>query len=360
MSLREAIAEVYGEAAEGRTDPSDSIRAPLESIAARNESVPAWQPVPLSQLGESEPIPWLWDGYLAVGFITLLTGLWKGGKTTLVAWLLRLLAEGGELAGAVKPARVLVVSEENNALWRRRRDELRIGDHVHLMPRPFHVRPKLSQWESFALHLAELVHTGGYTVVIVDTLPSFWPVVKENDASEVIAAMTPLRAVAETGAAVLVTHHPRKGDAAEAQASRGSGALTGFVDIIVELRRHDAGNREDRRRVLTGYSRFEETAPEAVIELGDDGYRLVGTKADARQADRLAAIAELLPPDPPGITADELLSTWPDTGPAKPGKRTLQLDLKAGAQAGRWAQLGTGTRNDSFRFTAGDMGGGLA
>ncbi len=328
----------------------NSIRAPTDSKAARNESVPLWQPVPLSQLGEGAPIPWLWDGYLAAGFITLLTGLWKGGKTTLVAWLLRLLGDGGELAGAVKPARVLVVSEESAGLWRRRRDGLAIGDHVHLLPRPFNVRPKLSQWEGFALHVAELVRATGYELVVLDTVPSFWPVTNENDASEVIAALTPLRAIADAGAAVLLTHHPRKGDAAEGQASRGSGALPGFVDVILELRRHDAGNREDRRRVLTSFSRFDETPPEVVIELGEDGYRLVGTKADARQTDRLCAIAELLPTDPPGLTGEELILTWPDTGPAKPGKRTLQLDLKAGAQSGRWMQLGSGTRNDPFRY----------
>ena len=301
-------------------------------------------------VGEGTPIPWLWDGYLAAGFITLLTGLWKAGKTTLVAHLLRLLADGGELAGAVKPARVLVVTEENGGLWRRRRDELGIGDHVHLLPRPFNVRPKLSQWEAFALHVAELVRAESYGLVVCDTLPSFWPVTKENDASEVIAALTPLHTVADAGAAVLLTHHPRKGDAGEGQAARGSGALPGFVDAILELRRFGPDNRDDRRRVITAYSRFDETPPEVVIELRDDGYRLVGTKADARQTDRLSAIAELLPADLAGVTADELLTSWPETGPAKPGKRTMQVDLKAGAQSGRWMQLGTGTRNDPFRY----------
>ncbi len=328
----------------------DSFRAALESIAARNESVPSWQPILLSQLGEGAPISWLWDGYLAVGFITLLTGLWKAGKTTLVAHLLKLLGDGGELAGAVKPARVLVVTEENGGLWRRRRDDLGIGDHVHLLPRPFRVRPKLALWESFTLHVADLVAGSGYRLVVFDTVPSFWPVTKENDASEVIAALTPLHAVADAGTAVLLTHHPRKGDAGEGQASRGSGALPGFVDVIVELRRYAPGERSDRRRTLTAYSRFDETPTEAVIELGDDGYRCVGTQADAKQADRLDAIPDLLPHDPPGVTAEDLLKSWPDTGPAKPGKRTLQLDLKRGAELTRWLLAGTGTRGDPLRY----------
>ena len=40
---------------------------------------------------------WLWRGYLAPGQLTLLTSLWKSGKTTLLSVLLALLHQGGEL-----------------------------------------------------------------------------------------------------------------------------------------------------------------------------------------------------------------------------------------------------------------------
>ena len=75
-------------------------------------------------------------------------------------------------------------------------------------------------------------------------------------------------------------------DAGEGQASRGSGALPGFVDIIVELRRFNPSQRDDTRRVLTTYSRFEESHPEKVIDLTDDGYIDCGSKHDAARADR--------------------------------------------------------------------------
>lgn len=329
---------------------SDSIRASKDSLAARNETGPTLNPIPLSQLGEGEAVTWAWFGYLGVGFVTLLTGLWKAGKSTLVAHLLRMFDGGGELGGAVTPTRVLVVSEESAGLWRRRRDDLGIGDHVHLLTRPFKVRPKLAQWEGFILSIAELVRSNGYGVVVFDTLPSLWPVFDENNASEVIAALTPIHEITGAGAAVLLTHHPRKGDAGEGQASRGSGALPGFVDVILELRRYTPDDREDRRRTLTAYSRFDETPSEVVLELGDDGYRVVGSKADARQTDRLVAIAELLPTDPPGVSVDELHKSWPEGGTVKPGKRTLQLDLQTGAKAGRWVETGTGKRNDPHRY----------
>src|SRR5262249_58805029 len=44
-------------------------------------------------------LSWLWRGYLAPGNVTLLTGQWKCGKTTLLAALLSRLGTGGELAG---------------------------------------------------------------------------------------------------------------------------------------------------------------------------------------------------------------------------------------------------------------------
>src|SRR5437879_5496618 len=64
---------------------------------------------------------WLWRGYLAPGQLTLLTSLWKSGKTTLLSVLLSRLKDGGELLGLpVRPARALVLSEEDVDLWHRR------------------------------------------------------------------------------------------------------------------------------------------------------------------------------------------------------------------------------------------------
>ena len=51
-----------------------------------------------------EGAPWLWQGYLGPGLVTLLTSQWKSGKTTLVSVLLAHLQQGGLLAGlAVAP-----------------------------------------------------------------------------------------------------------------------------------------------------------------------------------------------------------------------------------------------------------------
>src|SRR5206468_12495095 len=59
------------------------------------------------------PVPWIWHGYLARHSLTLLTGQWKIGKTTLLAALLARMGSGGELAGRpVSPGRAIVITEE--------------------------------------------------------------------------------------------------------------------------------------------------------------------------------------------------------------------------------------------------------
>src|SRR4051812_7274727 len=68
--------------------------------------------------GAGGPKPWLWHGYLAPGSLTLLTSLWKAGKTTLISVLLSRLHTGGSFAGlALAPGNAVVVSEEGAAVW---------------------------------------------------------------------------------------------------------------------------------------------------------------------------------------------------------------------------------------------------
>ena len=67
------------------------------------------------------PVDWLWHGFVGGGNVTLLTSLWKAGKTTLLALLLARRKAGGMLAGlAVKPGKSVIVSEETRAVWSER------------------------------------------------------------------------------------------------------------------------------------------------------------------------------------------------------------------------------------------------
>jgi hypothetical protein len=325
---------------------------------ARNESGrgPRFpEPVPASALTTVDlERDWILPGYIAPGAITQLSALWKAGKTTILGHLLRQTGQGGPLCGLeVAPCKVLVLSEEPDGLWASRRDALGIGDNVHFLVRPLAAKPTPAVWLKFIAHLKRLVRERSYNLVIFDTISSFWPVVNENDAGEVQAALMPLRQLTDLRAAVVLVHHLRKGDGPEGTASRGSGAIGAFVDIILELRRFSPQDRKDRRRVLTGYSRYQLTPAELVVELSGDGlsYTPCGDRQQASREERLNTIDTILPADGEGLTVDEVRDAWPEDN--KPGKRTVTDDLKCGAEGSRWTVAGTGKKGDPFRYRRG-------
>ena len=66
-------------------------------FAVPSKSFEALQMDRLCDAGINKPaIDWLWQGYLARGSLTLLTSLWKAGKTTLLTGLLQRLGSGGD------------------------------------------------------------------------------------------------------------------------------------------------------------------------------------------------------------------------------------------------------------------------
>jgi hypothetical protein len=84
---------------------------------------------------------WLWQGHLLPGAVTLLTSLWKSGKTTLLSVLLSRLKTGGELAGLpVRAGRAVVVSGESPELWWERGRTLALDGHVQWLCRPYQGR----------------------------------------------------------------------------------------------------------------------------------------------------------------------------------------------------------------------------
>jgi hypothetical protein len=219
----------------------------------------------------SPDTPWLWQGYLAKGAVTLLTSQWKAGKTTLASVLLAKLKTGGTLAGQpLAPARALVISEENADHWARRHRQLDFADHVGWFFRPFRGRPRPSDWLAFIDAIADLHPRYEFSLVIIDPLAAFLPG-SENSSSVILEALMPLQRLTALGVAILIAHHPNKGDPPVGQAARGSGALAGFADILIEMRLLPKAGSADRRRRLWASSRYPETPGELVIEWSLDG-----------------------------------------------------------------------------------------
>jgi hypothetical protein len=341
---------------DGREDarPGDSAGPPTRAAFP--------DPIPAPQLRDEDPErDWLWRGWISRGGITLLSALWKTGKTTLLAHLLKALEAGGDFCGhSVVPGRVLYVTEESQKRWAKRRDRLGLKDHIEFQVRPFAARPRREDWRRFLDYLCDIQGRRAFDLLVFDTLSNLWPVRDENDAAQVQEALMPLQPLAGQDAGLLLVHHMRKGDGGEATAARGSGALPAFVDTVLEFRRFKPKDRKDCRRVLTGYGRDEETPAEVVVELTEDGYQSAGGDCRAVAGKSLTqVILGLLPRVAPGLTSEEILKAWPDESGLR--KQTLLDALKQGAERGDWRREGKGKSGsphtywfDPFSLTATD------
>jgi hypothetical protein len=295
---------------------------------------------------------WLWTGYLAAGNMTLLTSPWKAGKTTLTTLLLARLQSGGELAGqAVRAGAAVVVSEESAAQWRRRADRLDLGEHVFWLCRPFAARPSLADWQALLDHIAALHRQHGLSLLVIDPWAAFLPIRSENVAGPTLDVLLALQQVAKTGVAVLLLHHPRKSASADGQWARGSGALAGFVDVVMEMRYFRSASDADRRRVLQGYSRFEETPRRRVIELNEAGtaYASLGDLDDEAFGRGWREVLAILAVAPKKLTRPEIVAAWPAT--EKPPCDSLLYGwLERAIRAGQVQRDGRGRKRDPYRY----------
>src|SRR5579859_917295 len=179
-----------------------SVVLPPPATLADLQSIPA------------QTAPWLWDGYLAAGKVTLLTSLWKMGKTTLVSVLLAKMKTGGELAGRrVQPARPIIVSEESPDYWTERGRRLDLASDLLFYCQPFRAKPKPAEWDALMDAVENSSQRNNVNLMVIDPLASFLPGRDENNATLIMEALLPLQQLTRCGLAVLLLHHPRKRDA---------------------------------------------------------------------------------------------------------------------------------------------------
>jgi hypothetical protein len=336
---------------------------------------------------------WLWQGYIAKGMTTLLTSQWKSGKTTLISVLLARMAEGGTLAGLpVNSGKAIVLSEESPDLWAQRAHRLDINDHVGWLCRPFTTLPDPAEYRRLIDQLLAIHRDRAIDLVVIDTLACFFPRASENLADNMLQALLPLQDLTARGAALLLLHHPKKGETRPGQAARGSGALPGFVDVLIEMSWYAAPQHADRRRRLQTFSRFSETPARLVIELNADAtdYTSLGDipEPDADQIPAtifsILAAAEADPPAsdtedhdlpspsgrgaggeeeaqstaacnegkvelPLALTRAQILDLWPPDVP-RPDASHLGRRLQSLVASGAIHRTGTGRKNDPYRY----------
>lgn len=163
--------------------------------------------------------------------------------------------------------RAVVLSEESSEQWLLRGRRLDLDSHVGWYCRPFRGRPSRQQWHELLDRVGNESAQRGVSLVVVDPLAAFFPGKSENDAAAMLDALAPLQQLAARGLSVLVLHHPAKKSRDDGPTGRGSGALLGCADILLELRWYRRPAEADRRRRLLALSRFDDTPRELVIEL---------------------------------------------------------------------------------------------
>ncbi len=303
----------------------------------------------LEAAAAAEP-SWVWRGYLAHGNVTLLTSQWKTGKSTLVSVLLAKRRSGGALAGLpVAAGGSVVVSEEGKGQWALRGRKFGFGREACFLCRPFRGKPRPEEWQALLDRVGQLRELHGADLLVIDTLASFLPGRDESNAGLMLEALLPLQRLTAAGMAVLLAHHPRKGEPPAGQEARGSGALSGYADILVEMACRAPGT-DDRRRRLRAYSRSDQTPRELVIELNADGtdYACHGDFVGEEFAGSWERLRAVLEDAARKLPRQELLKEWPADFPA-PGATTLVRWLDQAAARGLVRVDGTGRKRAPVR-----------
>jgi hypothetical protein len=313
-----------------------------DPVPVESSSLPAAPPTPdfftapprwldFATAAPATPLTWLWQGYLASGNVTLLTSQWKTGKTTLLSLLLDRMRTGGALAGfPVAAGNALVLSEEAAAFWDERDRRLQLHGHVGLLSQPFAEALTLERWLALLDWILALHATRRLSLVAIDSAASFLPVGVEQNAGRALQCL---------------------GLTLPGQASRGSGALPAYVDILLEMHGLPAAAADDRRRRLRAFSRHTLTPRDLVIEWTLDGldYVVRSPQEDDGFLQGWDVLRLVFEDAQTKLTRQQTLDDWPPDF-LKPSPPSLWRWLDAASERGLLHRDGRGRRSSPFRY----------
>jgi hypothetical protein len=273
--------------------------------------------------------------------------------------LLARMKVGGARAGQeVRTGEALIVSEESHEDWEGRSQHLGLTGHVCVISRPFRTVPSQADWQQLLDYIAELHQKSRFDLLVIDPLASLLPGNCESHAKPMLAAILPLRDLcASCRLAGLLLHHPRKKESKAGQRSRGTGALSGVADILLELEYVSSPEESDRRRLLLGWSRQSATPRRQVIELNPAGtdYHSLGDLEEMVYARAWPALATILSDATEKMTREQIQSAWTTDsvvglGIPTPSGMTFYRWLERAVEEKRVNRQGTGHKGEPFRY----------
>jgi hypothetical protein len=286
---------------------------------------------------------WVLGGYLAPRALTLLGAKPKAGKSTLAVAITEAVSSGADsfLGRSVSGAPVVYVSEETaDTLAHKlpKTDAVRVLTRDAMWPKP--------PWHELVAGSVDEAKRIGAVLMVVDTF-AYWaslPKEAEKDAGAAQSAMQPLIDAARDGLAVFVPLHQRKGGGEDGEGIRGSGAIAGTADVVLELERVSASPRQ---RALLALSRYPSTPGSLIIErdpaTGAWAAIAEGERSDARSiSDRQAIVTAL---GTGTLTRPEL-----EEATSAP-ERQWHVHLDALIGEGKVQRTGAGKKGDPYRFS---------
>jgi hypothetical protein len=295
-----------------------------------------------------EETSWIWEGVIAQGAVTLLSGPMKAGKTTLLSLLLDHRHRAMPLLGRpVRPGRTIVCSEESQKLWALRQPPLDFGAELEYH-RPFESVPSSEDWTGYIDHLLDLgdLEELAFDLLVVDTAMSFLPAAGNNSRG-MREALDELRLVSELGAAVLLLHQ----FSGSRNPSRSRDPLRAFADILIDIE-VPHGDRFCRRRCFESIGRYPGALERVTAELNPEGTDYVLVAEEPEQPTSLSGletVRRILDESPEPLTRQEILDRWPESEPPLRADSLWRV-LARGCELGILVRTGAGTKVEAFRY----------
>ena len=195
----------------------------------------------LDQFADQPPQPWIIKGVLPQAGLAVVYGESGSGKSFFTLDMGASIARGVLWQGKkVRQGKVVYVVAEGAGGFRNRVKAYCAQHRVKMGDIPFGVindAPNLVE-RSDAVALAKsIIHSGGASVIVVDTLAQTTPGANENSGEDMGKVLDHCRQIHRvTGALVLLVHHSGK-DAAKG--ARGWSGLRAAADVEIEITRGD-------------------------------------------------------------------------------------------------------------------------
>jgi Bifunctional DNA primase/polymerase, N-terminal/AAA domain/Primase C terminal 1 (PriCT-1) len=313
--------------------------------------------IPMSEFlaSSGEEADWLVDHLIARYTMSLIAGLPKVGKSTFVFAAIAAITRIGEFLGLpVRDAGVLLITEEPPITVEEKVERFGIDEsRIFVLPKR-RTRGAL-KWKRIVAEAARFCDAHPEVeLVVVDTIDKFADIDakrSESDTGVIRETVEPLYDLLALGVAVVLVSHQRKEEGSFGLRVRGGTALTGSVDIIVEVERlAKSAKAPTGARVLKIVSRFGDAPEEIAVELEGDSWTASGSLRAAVRRWKRERILELLSTVPAtleeihGRTGEEL------------SQRSLRRRLDELVTDGLVELGGEGVKGDPYRWALSQAG----